>query len=178
MAAYQASADGNSFNFFCNPLHLFCHEGPVAKVTIANCYIYYLCPMKSAYIKYLRNLLIFSAVLGFTAMIIHFILPKTSLTPALPFLFAFFISTSLLSFYYLLQSTQKRFIKFINTYLLTILIKLFVYAGVMVSYAFMNRADAIAFMLGFFILYLCYTIFEAASIIKYTQPSTPGDKAS
>ena len=112
------------------------------------------------------------------AVVFYFILPKPFFTPALPFLFVFFISTSLLSYYYLLQSTQKRFIKFINTYLLTILIKLFVYAGVMVSYAFMNRADAIAFMLGFFILYLCYTIFEAASIIKYTQPRNPGDKAS
>jgi hypothetical protein len=26
-------------------------------------------------------------------------------------------------------------------------------------------------MLGFFILYLCYTVFEAVSIIKYTKPS-------
>ena len=46
----------------------------------------------------------------------------------------------------------------------------------MIAYAFINRSDAIPFMLGFFILYLCYTIFEAASIIKYTQPSNPDSK--
>lgn len=131
--------------------------------------------MKSAYIKYLRHLLIFSGILGLIALIIRFILPKTFLSPALPFLFVFFIATSLLSFYYLLQSTHKRFIKFVNTFLLTIIIKLFLYAGVMIAYAFVNRSDAIPFMLGFFILYLCYTVFESVSIIKYTQPNKPND---
>jgi hypothetical protein len=127
--------------------------------------------MKSAYINYLRRLLIFSAMVGSVTLLCSFLLPNTYISPALPFLIVFFIATSLLSFYYLLQSTEKRFIKFVNTFLLTILIKLFGYAGVMIAYVFMNRRDAIPFMLGFFILYLCYTIFESTSIITYTQPS-------
>ena len=133
--------------------------------------------MNSAYIKYLRHLLIYSAILGAIAILLGFIFPKTYMSPALPFLFVFFIATSLLSFYYLLQSASKRFIKFVNTFLLTIIIKLFLYAGVMIAYAFLNRRDAIPFMLGFFILYLCYTIFEAVSIIKYTQPAWKDNKA-
>jgi hypothetical protein len=43
----------------------------------------------------------------------------------------------------------------------------------MIAYAFTNRSDAIPFMLGFFVLYLCYTIFESVSIIKYTNPANP-----
>jgi hypothetical protein len=129
--------------------------------------------MKSAYIRYLRNLLIFSGLLALIALLTLFILPKKYLSPALPFLFIFFIATSLLSFYYLLKSAGKRFIKFVNTFLLTIIIKLFIYAGVMIGYALMNRIDAIPFMLGFFILYLCYTVFESASIIRYTQSPAP-----
>ena len=132
--------------------------------------------MKSAYIKFLKQLLIFSAILGAIALVAHFILPKSYFSPALPFLFIFFIATSLLSFYYLLQSISKRFIKFVNTFLLTIIFKLFIYAGVMIAYALLNRSDAIPFMLGFFILYLCYTIFESVNIIKYTQPHTPDSK--
>ena len=132
--------------------------------------------MKSAYIKYLRQLLIFSAILGAIALVAFFILPKSYFSPALPFLFIFFIATSLLSYYYLIQSISKRFIKFINTFLLTIIFKLFIYAGVMIAYAFLNRSDAIPFMLGFFVLYLCYTIFESVNIIKYTQPPTPDSK--
>ncbi len=132
--------------------------------------------MNSAYLKYLKHLLVFSAILGAIALIMMFLLPRSYLSPALPFLFVFFIATSLLSFYYLLRSTGKRFIKFVNTFLLTILLKLFIYAGVMIAYAFFNRADAIPFMLGFFLLYLCYTIFESVCIIRYTQPSLPDHK--
>ncbi|MFZ4521686.1 MAG: hypothetical protein ACOYNC_08275 [Bacteroidales bacterium] len=132
--------------------------------------------MKSTYIKFLRNLLIFSALLGLITVIMHLAVPGRWLTPAMPFLVLFFIATTLLSYYYLLQSAKKRFIKFVNTFLLTIIVKLFIYAGVMITYAFTNRADAVPFMLGFFILYLCYTIFEAAAIIRFTQPAGQGDK--
>ncbi len=95
------------------------------------------------------------------------------MSPAMPFLVFFFIATSLLSFYYLQQTFNKRFIKFVNTFLLTIIIKLALYIGVMIIYVFINRKDAIPFMLGFFVLYLCYTIFEAVCIIKNTHPATP-----
>jgi hypothetical protein len=132
--------------------------------------------MKSAYIQYLRNLLYLSAILGFIALIIRFILPKIYFSPAIPFLLFFFISTSLLSFYFLLQASGKKFIKFVNAFLLSIIIKLFLYAVVMISYVLIYRKDAIPFMLGFFILYLCYTVFESASIIKYTQSSNPDNK--
>ncbi len=132
--------------------------------------------MKSAYIQFLRQLLIYSAILGTIALIIMFLAPASYLSPALPFLFVFFIAASLLSFHYLLQSTKKRFIKFVNTYLLTIILKLFVYAGILIAYVLINRGDAVPFMLGFFILYLCYTVFEAVSIIKYTKPSGQDNK--
>jgi hypothetical protein len=127
--------------------------------------------MNSAYVKYLRHLLVFSAIIGLIALTIRLSTNSNYLSPALPFLFIFFIATSLLSFYYLLRAATKRFIKFVNTFLLTIIIKLFIYAGVMIAYAFTNRSDAIPFMLGFFVLYLCYTIFESVSIIKYTNPA-------
>ena len=134
--------------------------------------------MNSAYIKFLRNLLIFSSITGAFILLLSFLIPRAFVSPALPFLIVFFIATSLLSFYYLLQSAGKRFIKFVNTFLLTIIIKLFIYAGVMIGYVLVNRSDAIPFMLGFFILYLCYTIFESASIIKYTQSSKPDSKSA
>ncbi len=128
--------------------------------------------MNSVYLKYLKQLLIFSVIIGFIVLVFSFILPKTYVSPALPFLIFFFIATSLLSFYYLLQTINKRFIKFVNTFLLTIIAKLLLYVGVMIAYVLANRTDAIAFMMGFFVLYLCYTIFEATCIIKITHPTS------
>ena len=129
--------------------------------------------MTSAYLKYLKQLLVFSGILAAIALFLSIILPNRFLFPTLPFLFPFFIATSLLSYYYLIQTFTRRFIKFVNTFLLTIILKLVLYVGVMVTYLLVNRKDAIPFMLGFFILYLCYTIFEAVCIIKNTHPASP-----
>lgn len=131
--------------------------------------------MKSVFIGYLKQLLVFSGIIGGITLILTLIVPVPYLSPALPFIIIFFISTSLLSFYYLIRSAGKRFIKFVNTFLLIIIIKLFIYAGVMIVYVLINRGDAIPFLLGFFILYLCYTIFEAVCIIKYSRPSLSGN---
>jgi len=129
--------------------------------------------MTPAYLKFLKQLLIFSGILCAIGLFLFLILPKAFLSPALPFLFPFFIASSLLSFYFLVQTISKRFIRFVNTFLLTIIIKLVMYVGVMVAYVLVNRKDAIPFMLGFFVLYLCYTIFEAVCIIKNTHPASP-----
>jgi hypothetical protein len=129
--------------------------------------------MKSAYLKFLSQLLIFTAFTGAVSLMAWFSLPRTYLTPALPFLILFFAAASLLSFYYLLQAAGKKFIKFVNAFLLTIVIKLFLYAGVMIAYALINRDDAVPFMLCFFVLYLAFTIFESVSIIRHTRPTSP-----
>jgi hypothetical protein len=129
-------------------------------------------PMNSIYLKFLRQLLVFSAIIGAILLVLFFSIPKPYLSPALPFLVLFFISTSLLSFYYLLQTLDKRFIRFVNTFLLTIIVKLALYAGVMIVYVLLNRRDAIPFMLGFFVLYLCYTIFESVCIVKISSPAS------
>jgi hypothetical protein len=133
--------------------------------------------MKSPYIKYLGQLLAFSGTLVVVALVLSFIIPGKYISPALPFIFALFISTSLLSFFYLLRAAEKRLIKFVNAFLLTIIFKLMVYAGVMVSYSLINRKDAIPFMMGFFLLYLSYTIFETISIISHTRPPDPDNNA-
>jgi hypothetical protein len=119
------------------------------------------------FLKYLRQLLYFSAIIGAAALLLSFILPVASITPTLPFLILFFIGASLLSFYYLLKSATQRFIRFVNAFLLTIIGKLFLYASVMIGYAIVYRGDAVPFLISFFILYLCYTVFETVFIVRH-----------
>jgi len=125
--------------------------------------------MTSEYIKYLKGILIFSGIISFITLIAAFLLPKELLSPSLPFLIPFFIATSLISFYYLHRSLAKRYIKFVNTFLLSIIIKLFLYIAVMIVYLVFNHKDAIPFLIGFFVFYLCYTIFESVCIIRATR---------
>ncbi len=134
--------------------------------------------MNTDYLKFLKQLLVFSAILALLVAAFTFLLPAAYVSPAWPFLIPFFIAATLLSYYYLLQTLHKRFIKFVNTFLLTILIKLVLYVSVMILYAFTHRREAVPFMLGFFLLYLCYTVFESVSIIRDTPHKPDGGEAS
>jgi hypothetical protein len=120
----------------------------------------------SVYLDFLKRLLVFSLILGSFAALLFFLLPSEFITPALPFLFPFFISVTLLSSYMLTRSMRKKFIKFLNAYLLLTIVKLFVYIVVMVGYILMHRQDALPFGISFFLLYLFYTIFEVVYLVS------------
>jgi hypothetical protein len=96
-------------------------------------------------------------------------LPSKLITPALPFLFPFFISVTLISSYLLIRSSQKKFIKYLNVYLLTTVSRLFLYIAVMVTYILLNKTDILPFSISFLILYLCYTIFEVVWLVSYPK---------
>lgn len=127
-------------------------------------------------VKYLRQLLFFSAAIGTVAFVLSFILSRAYITPTLPFLILFFLAASLLSFYFLLKSASQRFIRFVNAFLLTIIAKLFLYASVMIGYAFVYRVDAVPFLISFFLLYLAYTVFETVFIVRYNNQLGKGTK--
>ncbi|HNY03098.1 MAG TPA: hypothetical protein PKG48_10945 [Bacteroidales bacterium] len=127
----------------------------------------------SPYVRFLKKLLLFTAILGAIALVIKYFATGIRLTPALPFLFCFFIATTLLSYYYLERATRQRFARFVNIFLLSILLKLLVYAGVLAAYAFLNREDTVPFIFAFFILYICYTVFESAGILVLTRRNDP-----
>lgn len=125
--------------------------------------------MKSIYFDFLRKLIIFSVILSFIAIGLSFLIPKAYITPVLPFLFIFFLILTLISYYILIKSAQKKFIRFLNYYLLTTTAKLLLFIAVLFTYIMLNRKDAVPFALSFFILYLCYTIFEVVSIVGYSK---------
>jgi hypothetical protein len=125
----------------------------------------------SGYLTFLRRILVFSIVLGFIATGIGFLAPARTITPTLPFLFVFFISVTLSGYYYILRSAQSKFIRFINAYLLIMVVKLFLFIGVILLYLFHNRQDAAQFAISFFVLYLCYTIFEVVNLVSHFKPT-------
>jgi hypothetical protein len=126
-------------------------------------------PIKSVYLSLLKRLLIFSLIPGSIATILYFSLPAKFITPTLPFLFIFFIAVTLISAYILIRSSQKKFIKYLNVYLLTTVLKLFLFTAVIITYVLFNKADLIPFTLSFFILYLCYTIFEVVWLVSFSK---------
>lgn len=125
----------------------------------------------SGYFIFLRRILVFSIVLGLIAIVVRFLVPSQYITPALPWLFLFFIAVTLAGYYFIFRSVDKKFIRFINSYILVTVVKLFLFIGVIFFYLLNHRQDAAAFAISFFILYLCYMIFEVINLVSYFKPS-------
>jgi hypothetical protein len=126
-------------------------------------------PMKSIYLSFLKKLIIFTALIGAGASILAFILPKTFITPFLPLLILFFPVITFITFRVIIKASQIKFIRFLNYFLLTTTLKLFLFLAVLILYVLLNKPDAVPFTLTFFILYLCYTIFEVTHLISYSR---------
>jgi hypothetical protein len=121
--------------------------------------------ISTPYLTFLRRLLVFSAILGMIATGFYFLVPSKYITPALPFLFVFFIAVTLAGYYFILRSAGKAFITFINYYLVVTVLKLFLFIGVIFLYLFLNKADAAPFAISFLILYLFYMVFEVVNLV-------------
>jgi len=131
--------------------------------------------MKSIYILFLRNLLIFSLIIIAILLGLSYILPGNFFSMALPFLFPFFIATTLFSYYFMIRSLQKRFTKFVRSFMLATGFKLVWYLGVMITYVLLFRTGMVQFFTNFFLLYLCYTIFETVTIVNYSKSFSGGN---
>lgn len=127
--------------------------------------------MKSDVSSYAKYLLFVTIALGILVLALFLMLPKTWFSPSLPFLFIFYYACSLLSFILLSRSLEKKFNRFVSVFMLTTTVKLFLFIAIMIIYAFINRKDAVSFLLNFFILYLFYTVFEVTQIIRLTKSS-------
>lgn len=125
--------------------------------------------MQSTYFQFLRNLLIFSALLGLIIWGISFIIPAQYLSPTLPFQFVFFLALTILVYYFLMRAAQERFHKFLNTFLVTTSIKLLFFLAIISVYLFLNRKDAAPFTISFFILYLCFSTFEVVVLVAFLK---------
>lgn len=123
----------------------------------------------SPYIGFLKKTLVFSLILGLITFVLGFLVPKNFITPALPFLFIFFIAITLTGYYLLIKSAKRQFIKFLNSYLLITTVKLLLLIGILVSYIMLNKKDAAPFGISFFILYVIYSVYEVVSLVGYSR---------
>ncbi|MCX6234898.1 MAG: hypothetical protein NT175_09300 [Bacteroidetes bacterium] len=118
---------------------------------------------------FLQRLMIFSLILGVIVYLICYFLPEQYVSRALPFLFPFFMAVTLIVFHFLIKTTEKKPGKFFSRIMLITVTKLLFFILVMVIYMLMHPTDKIPFMMAFFILYVCYTIFEVHSFIHYNN---------
>jgi hypothetical protein len=126
--------------------------------------------MKYQYISFLKNLLVYTLILGFGGFLFINYMPKEYVSPALPYLFFFFFSITLIVHLVLLRVSEKKSASFINFFMLLTFGKLLFFLTIILVYALLNRTDAVPFIISFFVLYVFYTAFEVALSLRHTIP--------
>jgi hypothetical protein len=125
--------------------------------------------MKFKYIDFLKKLLIYSLIVGTIVALAAYFLPARFISPALPFLFIFFFSVTLIVHLILLNVTQKKTGGFVNLFMLLTFGKLLFFLTIILAYSLLNRSDAVQFIISFFILYIFYTAFEVVLSLSHTK---------
>ncbi|NPD46571.1 MULTISPECIES: hypothetical protein [unclassified Lentimicrobium] len=122
--------------------------------------------MKDTFQKFIKNLVIFTVIIAALQFLASLKLDPKWISNSWPFVILFFLSFTILMHRYLLKSTEGNPKKFVFAFLMMTTIKILLYLGVILVYVLLNRADAVAFIIIFFINYFLFTGFELTIIMK------------
>lgn len=123
--------------------------------------------MKENLNRYLKKILLLSGISA-VLMLAAFLLIPQHMSPAMPFVLAFFMGASIASFL-LLQKKSGDTTKFVNGFMTHSVVRILLYLAIILTYAMLNRGDAVRFIIGFFVLYLIYTFFEVFQFLSLTR---------
>ncbi|MGD0710617.1 MAG: hypothetical protein ABR968_05490 [Bacteroidales bacterium] len=119
--------------------------------------------------RFILQLLLFTVLLGIVYYGLKRFLPESYFSPVLPFLFPFFFSATALFYSYLIKSSEQKFNRYVNRYMLATFVKLMLFMAVLLFYVYTHKDDAVPFILSFFILYVAYTVFEVVALLKFSR---------
>lgn len=117
---------------------------------------------------YLRKILILTAIIA-VVMIVAFLTIPGYVSLALPFVLAFFLGISILSYKLLQKKAINEPRRFITGFMAHTVIRMMIYLFIILAYALVYRSDAVNFIIGFFILYTVFTFFEVMQFIALTK---------
>ena len=113
-----------------------------------------------------KQLLIVASLTGLAVIALMFTFPTIYISPALPYLLIFFTASTIISFYFIQKKMEASPSGFVTAFMANSIIRLLLYLIVIVAYAFNNKADAVNFIISFFIMYIIFTAFEAVFFLK------------
>lgn len=122
--------------------------------------------MSRPFINFIKKLSVLAIVLIVASLLILRFVPAISITPNFLYIIIFIYAFTLFVYNMLLKGQQERLSHFVNVYLLVNFGKLVVYIIIIFAYAFLNRSDAVPFIMTFFVYYFAFTTFEVISLLQ------------
>lgn len=116
--------------------------------------------------SFFKQFSILAGIILLISIAIDLFVPKIQISYAYPYLIVALYLITLGIFYMLSKSIQSRLSRFANTYMLVNFGKLIFFLIIILSYSYLNREDAVSFMLTFFSYYFIFTSFEIVALLK------------
>jgi len=117
---------------------------------------------------YAKNLSLITVLAGLAIYTTQSFKPEFIHT-LLPYFLIYFFIISFSFHYVLLKASEKDIKKFIPYFMGANGIKLMIYLFTLLIVVLIDRAEAIPFIIGFFALYLIYTIFEVITFLRQSK---------
>lgn len=122
--------------------------------------------MDNTFIKFLKSISALAIALIIGSLLVLRFVPAIGITPNFLYIIFLIYAITILIFKMLLKSQKERMSHFVNVYLLVNFGKLVFYFIIIFLYAFLNRPDAVPFILTFFVYYFAFTVFEIVSLLQ------------
>jgi hypothetical protein len=119
--------------------------------------------------QFVRRFFVFSIILALIASTLYFTLLKSFYVKSFPLQILLIGSLTLFSHLKLIKACEQNIRRFTTVYMLSVTLKLLVYLSFLLICLLIDHSNALAFVLTFFFLYICYTIFEVTQALKYLK---------
>lgn len=116
--------------------------------------------------SFIKQFSILASIILLISIGIDFFVPKIQISIAYPYLLISLYLITLGIFWMLSKSMESRLSRFANTYMLVNFGKLIFFLIIILSYSYLNREDAVSFMLTFFSYYFIFTSFEIVALLR------------
>jgi len=122
--------------------------------------------MQQSLTLFLKKITVYAMIIALLQYLASTQLDAKWVSASWPFVILFFLSFTIIMHRYLLKSTEGNPKKFVFSFLLITTVKILLYLGVILVYVLLNRTDAVAFIMVFFVNYFLFTGFELTTIMK------------
>lgn len=162
----QKIINQSTYKNIFNPF-LFCTTQSICNIGYVSYFRQILNYMYKQYLQFFMRLLILSAIVGMITFF-YFTNNPENYFPFFPYMFLVFMILPVLIFIFLVQKSNDMK-KFPNLYMITLMIKFFLYAGMALYYILSIGKMITPFLISFFILYTIFQIFETKTILKFIK---------
>lgn len=119
--------------------------------------------------QFIRKFIIFSIIFTAIAIMLYMTVLKPFYVKTFPLQLLLIGSLTAFSHLRLIKACEQNIRRFTTVYMLSATLKLLTYLSFLLICLLIDHSNALAFVLTFFALYLCYTVFEVIHVLNFLK---------